>query len=150
MLASVAALSFGLPNLAAAKERGNGRGNSHAARAEQPERGNGRARTNHARHNRTTTTERAGNRHNGAACAPGLAKRTPACVPPGQARRTLREGQRVPTNYGALTSYDEIPLQVRQQYNIPDGFNYIVRDNSVTVVDPRTRLVRSVLNLVRR
>lgn len=62
----------------------------------------------------------------------------------------FRQGQRVPTNYGAFTNYNDIPQQYRTQYNIPDGYNYIYRDNSVYVVDPRTRLVRDIINLIGR
>lgn len=89
------------------------------------------------------------NRYGGQACPPGLANRTPACVPPGQARRMFREGQRLPTNYSDFTAFDRIPLQYREQYNIPEGYNYIYRDNTVYVVDPRTRLIRDIFNLLR-
>lgn len=99
--------------------------------------------------NRDGIDDRAQNRYGGANCPPGLANRTPACVPPGQARRMFREGQRVPTNYGAFTSYNDIPVQYREQFNIPGGYNYIYRDNSVYVVDPRTRLIRNVIDLLR-
>jgi hypothetical protein len=58
----------------------------------------------------------------------------------------FREGQRIPTNYGAFTSYNDIPLQYRNR--VPSGYNYIYRDDSVYVVDPHTRLVRSIINLL--
>jgi hypothetical protein len=85
-------------------------------------------------------------RYGGANCPPGLANRTPACVPPGQARRMFREGQRIPTSYGAFNSYNDIPEQYRGR--VPTGYNYIYRDNNVYVVDPQTRLVRSIINLL--
>jgi hypothetical protein len=175
MLASVAALTTALPTVSAAQGRGNG--NGHSARAEQGARGSARARTDMRQRtrqvdrardtdrnrngvadrlergfvdrNRDGIDDRAQNRYGGANCPPGLANRTPACVPPGQARRMFREGQRVPTNYGAFTSYNDIPVQYREQFNIPGGYNYIYRDNSVYVVDPRTRLIRSVIDLLR-
>jgi hypothetical protein len=176
MLVGVAALSMTLPSLAAAQGRGHG--NGHSVRADQP-RGNAGARVNTQQPRRNTRTrvtstdrngngiadrserrvvdrnrarinDRTGNRYGGDICPPGLENRTPACVPPGQARRMFREGQRVPINYGAFNSYTDIPEQFRQQFNIPTGQNYIYRDNSVYVVDPRTRLVTDIISLIRR
>jgi hypothetical protein len=93
--------------------------------------------------------DRAQNRYGGAACPPGLANRSPACVPPGQAKRMFREGQRIPTNFNVFTNYNDIPVDLRQRYNIPQDFNYIYRDDSVYVVDPATRVVRSIIDLLR-
>jgi hypothetical protein len=58
------------------------------------------------------------------------------------------QGQRIPTGYGAFTSYNNIPREYRDRYDIPSGYNYIYRDNSVYVVDPQTRIVRSIINLL--
>jgi hypothetical protein len=58
----------------------------------------------------------------------------------------FRQGQRIPTNYGALTDYNDIPSQYRSR--VPTGYDYIYRDNSVYVVDPQTRLVRSIIDLL--
>jgi hypothetical protein len=173
LLAGIAALSVAVP--AAAEAQGRGHGRSHGARAQQQtqahvnrDRARARAATRaqaraeaqrRARRNSNGTwvdrnrdgiNDRAQNRYGGAACPPGLANRTPACVPPGQARRMFNEGQRIPTNYGAFTSYNDIPMEYRQQYNIPVDQNYIYRDNMVYVVDPRTRLVTDIINLIRR
>lgn len=179
MLAGVAALVASMPAVADAQGRGRGHGarNHEMSRAPQAGvRSDARARVDARlrrddRRGRRTDRNRNGipdfrerivdrngdgiddrrrNRHGGNACPPGLANRTPACVPPGQARRMFREGQRVPTNYGAFTSYDDIPAQYREQFDIPQGYNYIYRDDSVYVVDPRTRLVRSIIDLIRR
>jgi hypothetical protein len=175
MLASVAALTATLPSLASAKKPGHANARSaHAERsAEGPRarnqnRARQRVRTQEVDRNRNgiadrlerrlvdrnrdgiddrTQNLRTGSRYGGANCPPGLANRTPACVPPGQARRMFNEGQRVPNSYDAFTSYNDIPLQYRQQ--VPTGYNYIYRDNSVYVVDPRTRLVRDIINLIR-
>jgi hypothetical protein len=87
--------------------------------------------------NRDGIDDRAQNQYGGANCPPGLANRTPACVPPGQAKRMFNQGQRIPTNYGAFTSYNNIPQEYRDRYDIPSGYNYIYRDNSVYVVDPK-------------
>jgi hypothetical protein len=108
-----------------------------------------RIQTRFVDRNRDGIDDRAGNRYGGAACPPGLANRNPACVPPGQAKRMFREGQRIPTNFDLFTNYNDIPFDLRQRYNIPQDFNYIYRDNSVYVVDPTTRVVRSIIDLLR-
>ena len=38
-------------------------------------------------------------------------------MPPGQAKRIFREGQRVPTNYRYYTPYDDIPMALRDRYD---------------------------------
>lgn len=86
-------------------------------------------------------------KYGGALCPPGLAKKTPACTPPGQARRVFREGQRVVPNY-RYTPLEDIPLALRQRLNLTDDNRYIYRDNIIYVVDPQTRLVRSTLDAV--
>jgi hypothetical protein len=64
----------------------------------------------------------------------------------------FREGQLVPQNYGYYTPYDALLGRVPDAYRnqIPTGYNYIYRDNSVYVVDPRTRVVTSIIDLLRR
>jgi hypothetical protein len=91
--------------------------------------------------------EAMGNRYGGAACPPGLAKKSPACVPPGQANRSFREGQRVPSNYRYYTPYGEIPVNYRTQYNLDDDYRYIYRDQYIYEVDPLTSLVRRIIGL---
>ena len=171
LLVGAAALTAAIPVAAEAQGRGNGRGNS--VRVDQQPRVNGpraradertRARADAQRRvrrdgqqtwvdrNRDGIDDRAQNRYGGSACPPGLANRTPACVPPGQARRMFREGQLVPQNYGYYTPYDALLGRVPDAYRnqIPTGYNYIYRDNSVYVVDPRTRVVTSIIDLLRR
>lgn len=91
-----------------------------------------------------------GNRYGGGACPPGLAKKTPACVPPGQVGRTFRQGQRVDAGYRDYTPYQNIPSQYYSQYNLDDDYRYIQRDNYLYEVDPRTSLVRRVIELLVR
>jgi hypothetical protein len=163
MLASVAALTAALPSVATAKKPPHAGGRSaHAERSAEGPRAPNRSRTRDTDRNRNGVADRlerrpvdrnrdgiddrAQNQYGGGNCPPGLANRTPACVPPGQARRLFREGQRVPTNYGAFTNYNDIPSQYRSR--VPSGYDYIYRDNSVYVVDRQTRLVRSIINLL--
>jgi len=93
--------------------------------------------------------DRTGRRYGGAACPPGLAKKTPACVPPGQAKRQFAEGQRIPNSFNAFTDYNVIPEAFRSQVPFSTTSQYIYRDNQVYVVDPATRLVTSIINLIR-
>ena len=88
-------------------------------------------------------------RYGGAACPPGLAKKSPACVPPGQAKRLFREGQRIGNGYSYYTPYANIPVALRNQYNLDDDYRYIYRDNTIYVVDPTTRLVRDIIDILR-
>jgi hypothetical protein len=93
--------------------------------------------------------DRMGGQYGGSACAPGLAKKSPPCLPPGQAKRMFNQGQRIPTNYNSYTDYNSIPEAYRSQVPYMDASRYIYRDNSVYVVDPRTRIVTQVIDLLR-
>lgn len=84
------------------------------------------------------------NRWGGANCPPGLAKKSPPCVPPGQVGRTFAVGQRVPTGWDTL-GYNRIPVGVRDLYDLDDGNRYIYRDRQLYVVDPRTRLIEQII-----
>ena len=88
------------------------------------------------------------NRYGGAACPPGLAKKTPACTPPGQASRLFREGQRVPAQYRYYTPYANIPVNYRTQYSLDPNYRYIYRNNQIYVVDPATSLVSRIINTI--
>lgn len=87
-------------------------------------------------------------KYGGALCPPGLAKKTPACMPPGQAKRMFRERQRLSSNYRYYTPYGDIPLALRDRYHLDDDYRYIYRDNVIYSVDPRTRLVTSIINAI--
>jgi hypothetical protein len=94
--------------------------------------------------------ERAEGQYGGHICPPGLAKKSPACVPPGQARRLFTEGQRVPNGYRYYTDLDDIPEAYRG--SIPDiyrsgAYRYIYRDDSVYVVDRATSVIRDIISL---
>lgn len=99
--------------------------------------------------NRDGIDDRTGNRYGGAACPPGLAKKSPACVPPGLAKRQFAEGQRIPNGYNAFTDYSAIPEAYRSQVPYSAANQYIYRDNQVYIVDPATRAVTSIINLIR-
>jgi hypothetical protein len=178
LFAGVAALTAAVPAAAEAQGRGQGRG--QAARAEQPMRINtnrgpvradARTRTRmdaerrairsgdrmriddrlRVDRNRDGIDDRAQNRYGGAACPPGLANRSPACLPPGQARRMFQQGQALPRSYSDFTPYDTLLGRIPESYrdDIPTGYRYVYRDDSVYVVDPQTRIIRSIIDLIR-
>lgn len=88
------------------------------------------------------------NRWGGDACPPGLAKKSPACIPPGQAKRLFREGQRIGNGYRYYTPYANIPVDYRTTYNLDDDYRYIYRNDYIYEVDPTTSLVRRVISLI--
>ena len=79
-------------------------------------------------------------------CPPGLAKKHNGCMPPGQARKLYRSGQRFPRNYGNLWSYNQIPYDLRQRYNFDRNDRYYYGDGYVYRVDPKTMLVQQVVS----
>jgi hypothetical protein len=100
-------------------------------------------------HNRIDDRDEAlARKYGGALCPPGLAKKTPSCMPPGQAQRMFREGQRLSSNYRYYTPYNDIPLSLRERYGLDDDNRYIYRNNVIYSVDPRTRLITSIINAI--
>ncbi|HVL78101.1 MAG TPA: hypothetical protein VM346_02325 [Sphingomicrobium sp.] len=81
-------------------------------------------------------------------CPLGLAMKANGCLPPGQARRLFREGQRVPAGYRYYTPYGTIPVTLRDRYALDDDYRYIYRNNVIYVVDPRTQLVHRIIDLL--
>ena len=82
-----------------------------------------------------------------AACPRGLIWRGPSCVPPGQAKKLLLAGTRVPRGW-SYTPWGTVPYRLRSQYDLDPAYRYIYRDNVIYVVDPRTRLISSILSAV--
>ena len=84
-------------------------------------------------------------------CPPGLAKKGNGCMPPGQARKYYwNRGTRVPLGYSGWTRYDAIPRAYRMRVPYNARYRYVYRDDYVYVVDPRTRLVRDIIDLLAR
>ena len=121
LLSAAVAMAAVAPSLADAQGRGRGKGHGNAAHGSS------------------------GHPHG---CPPGLANRNPPCVPPGQARRMYRQGQQLPSDFGGYTPFGSIPAEIRDRYDIPDGYRYIYRDNVVYVVDPTTRLVQTIFDIL--
>ena len=83
-------------------------------------------------------------------CPPGLAKKTPRCVPPGQAKHLFNVGQRVPLGYRGLLGYDALPYDLRTRYGagLDPYSRYIYRDDYLYRVDPATMVVSQILRAI--
>lgn len=139
LIAGAVAMAVGMPAVA----QGQGKGKGAAAKPQQSLSIKRNAKSN----KQVRTNVRAQNKYGGNVCPPGLAKKTPACVPPGQASRSFREGQRVGKGYG-YTPYANIPEALRNQYNLDDDNRYIYRDNTIYQVDPATSIVTRIINTI--
>lgn len=122
LIAAIAALAFASPVLA---EKGGHHGN---------DRGNDRF-----------DKEDYGDRN----CPPGLAKKHNGCQPPGQARKAFERGQYLPEGYSHYTAYRDIPFRYRSRIRYGQRYRYIYEENRVYVVDPTTRLIRDIVDLLR-
>ena len=71
-------------------------------------------------------------------------------MPPGQAKKLYNVGQRLPTGFNRYTGYNQIPIALRNRYNLNDDYRYIYRDNYLYQVDPTTLIVRQVLSALLR
>ena len=83
-------------------------------------------------------------------CPPGLARKSPACVPPGQAKKQLKVGERLPKDYKGYTPYSQIPRDLRRQHGLTVGDRYVYRDERLYRVDAKTRVVEQVVNAILR
>jgi hypothetical protein len=81
-------------------------------------------------------------------CPPGLAKKNNGCLPPGQAKKLYKVGQRFRLGYGGLNpyGYSQIPYDLRQQYGLNPYGNYYYGNGYLYQVDPRTQLVQQVIS----
>ena len=83
-------------------------------------------------------------------CPPGLAKKNPQCMPPGQHRKLFAVGQRVPYGYNGLLGYNALPYDLRTRYGggLDPYSRYIYRDDYLYRVDPTTMVVSEILRAV--
>ena len=82
-------------------------------------------------------------------CPPGLAKKHNGCMPPGQARKLAR-GQRWHNGYGSLYTYNRIPYDLRNRYDLDRRDRYYYDNGYLYQVDPRTMLVQQVISALLR
>lgn len=83
-----------------------------------------------------------------AGCPPGLAKKTPACIPPGQAKKYVGG----PLSVGDYIDWDHAHVITRPgRYGLstpPEGDRYAVIDGRLVRVNSDTGKVLSILRLV--
>jgi hypothetical protein len=83
-------------------------------------------------------------------CPPGLAKKGNGCLPPGQAKKLYNVGQRYNRNFGNLWSYNQIPLELRNQYSFNQYDRYYYNQGYLYQVDPKTMLIQQVVSALWR
>lgn len=84
-------------------------------------------------------------------CPPGLAKKHPRCVPPGQARHHDHDRDRYGRRIGDILrvgDYDRIRDRDRYDLDYRDGWDYYRDQDHVYRVDSGTRKILAVLNLI--
>ncbi len=86
----------------------------------------------------------------GGGCPPGLAKKNNGCLPPGQAKKLYNVGQRFPADYGDRWSYNQIPDDLRRQYDLEQDERYYYGDGYLYQVDPQTMIIEEVIRAILR
>ena len=130
LLAGAAALGAATPALAK-PDHAKGHGKNHGA---------------HVMKGKVHKAHKA-NRAWASACPRGLVWRGPKCIPPGQAKKLLGVGTRVPTGW-SYTPWGRVPYTLRDRYDLDPDYRYIYRDNVIYVVDPRTQLISSIISAI--
>ena len=131
LAAGVASLAFSAP---ASGDPGKGKGHNHTQQSKAHTKHGNRIYQGHA------DADWWGNGN----CPPGLAKKNNGCLPPGIAKKHFDIGDRWNGNYRPWT-YNQVPLDWRTQYGLDPNNRYYYRDGYLYSVDPRTRLVESVI-----
>jgi hypothetical protein len=83
-------------------------------------------------------------------CPPGLAKKHNGCMPPGQAKKLFRVGQRYNTAYGSRYGFGQIPYDLRDRYDLSPRYRYYYDNGYLYQVNPRTMLVQQVISALLR
>ena len=78
-------------------------------------------------------------------CPPGLAKKHNGCMAPGQYKKRFAQGQRYVSTYGNRYAYNQLPYNVRNQYDLDRSNRYYYDQGYLYQVDPRTMLVERVI-----
>lgn len=158
LAASAAALTISMPVAAQGQGKGSAASTQQSQSAKGQAKANRDARTNvrtrtdvrtDRRQDRDRFDDRSQNRTSVRDCPPGLAKKSPACIPPGQAKQLFNQGQRVPAGYNDYSRYNQIPERYRSRVPYSQDARYIYRDDRVYMVNPTTRLVTRIIDLVR-
>lgn len=86
----------------------------------------------------------------GRSCPPGLRWKNAMCMPPGKHKKLYVVGQRYPRSYGNLWAYNQIPYDLRDRYDFDDDYRYYYGDGYIYRVDPKTMLIREIVNAIVR
>ena len=81
-------------------------------------------------------------------CPPGL--RDKGCIPPGQAKKMLRRGERYDLGERSRYAYGQIPYSIRRQYDLSGRYQYYYDQGYLYQVDPRTLLVQQAIRALLR
>lgn len=103
----------------------------------------------HAKHAKQVYHGRANANFWGRSCPPGLAKKNNGCLAPGIAKRSFNVGDRW-NGSQSQWSYNQVPTDWRNQYNLDSDNRYYYRNGYLYSVDPKTRLVESVIQALIR
>jgi hypothetical protein len=136
-----AALALGLATPVLAAQAG-GHGN-HAVRGDHADH-SGHAGYGQSGHGKAKVQKatKGGSPYAGKPCPPGLAKKNPGCVPPGQ----WKKGDRLPESWiGHYTAYAGLPDVFRSRYTNRTDRRYVYQNDKVYVVDAATRAVVDIL-----
>jgi hypothetical protein len=82
---------------------------------------------------------------NSQGCPPGLAKKGNGCMSPGEAKKFLAVGQRLPLGY--LSSYN-IPQEYRGWYPDNDDYSYRYDEGNIYRVDNQNSLISGIIPLL--
>ncbi len=90
-------------------------------------------------------------------CPPGLAKKSPACVPPGQARKMNRQDIEThdrwdPENgyyrHGRVVDAHFVLIEAPWRYGLDGPGQYYRRDGYILRVDPETREILDLIGAI--
>lgn len=160
LAATAASLALAAPAAAGpGNNNGQGKQSKHAQAMQQ---GQGQRNGNHGQIMQTSREQQqvkhpkhvrqgnsAANYWGNGPCPPGLAKKNNGCVPPGLAKQTSNIGDRWSGN-GGQWNYNQVPVDWRNQYNLNSGNSYYYRNGYLYSVDPKTRMVESVIQAIIR
>lgn len=146
LLAGAAIFAASAP---AAAKPGNGHGNGNSNHATKAHGHSGQVKMVHGKSDSGIIRTSHGrlyalNAHGG--CPPGLAKKNNGCLPPGQAKKLYNVGQRYNRNFGSSWEYNQIPDNLRSQYDLDQSDRYYYRNGYLYQVDPKTMLVQQVIS----
>ena len=71
-------------------------------------------------------------------------------IPPGQAKKLYKVGQRYNRSFGNPWTYNQIPDQLRSQYQFDQSDRYYYNNGYLSQVDPKSMLIQQVISTLLR